>query len=150
MIKTILEKAKSAISQPIKPDPEQSPKATPEAIPSPVLEPEPEVILKPSGPRDAKALAVEAARQVGYKAGDKVTAVILRAQTARHPKMLFVEVPDWSEPVICWVKDAASWRPVNPPYDRLKAEFTGTADVEGRLIFQSSDECKKSRLIRRK
>ena len=149
MIKTILTKAKSAVSQPT-----SQPEAAPAPIPQPAAEPspapKPEAILKPSTPKTAKELAVETAAQVGYNAGDEVTAVICRHQTARHPKMLFVEVPDWSEPVVCWVKDAASWRPVNPPYDRLKCRWSGMADVEGRLIFESSDECKKSRLIRRK
>ncbi len=144
MIKSILTKAKSAVSQPI-----SQPEATPAPIPQPAPTPQPEAILK-STPKTAKELAVETAAQIGYSAGDAVTAKIIRAQTARHPKMLFVEVPDWSEPVICYVKDAASWRPVNPPYDRLKCRWSGMADVEGRLIFESSDECKKSRLIRRK
>jgi hypothetical protein len=148
MIKSILTKAKSAVSQPISP-----PEAAPAPIPQPAAEPspapKPEAILK-STPKTAKELAVETAAQIGYSAGDVVTAVICRHQRARHPRMLFVEVPDWSEPVICYVKDAASWRPVNPPYDRLKCRWSGMADVEGRLIFESSDECKKSRLIRRK
>lgn len=147
MIKTILQRAKSTISQPI---------SQPEAIPSPAPEAvaqsapsKPEPAPKPAN-RPASVLALEAAAQAGYVSGEKVRAKICRHQPARHPKMLFVEVPDWSEPVICWVKDAASWQPVNPPYDRLKCEFSGMADVEGRLLFQSSDECKKSRLIRRK
>ena len=149
MIKTILTAAKSTISQP-KSQPAPEPPAEP-AKPAPEVIPEaaPEAILKPT-PKTAKALAVETAAQIGYSAGDEVTAVICKHQTARHPKMLFVEVPDWSEPVICYVKDAKSWQPVNPPYDRLKARWSGMADVEGRLIFESADECKKSRLIRRK
>jgi len=140
MIKTILTKAKSTVSQP---------EATPEAVPQPAAAPKPEVNLKTT-PKTAKALAVETAVQVGYSAGDEVTARIRRHQPARHPRMLFVDVPDWSEPAVCWVKDAKSWQPVNPPYDRLKARWSGMADVEGRLIFESADECKKSRLIRRK
>jgi hypothetical protein len=115
----------------------------------PISQPAPEADLKPAA-KTAKALAVETAAQIGYSAGDEVTAVICRHQTARHPNMLFVEVPDWSEPVICFVKDAKSWQPVNPPYNRLKARWSGMADVEGRLVFESADECKKSRLIRRK
>jgi hypothetical protein len=149
MIKDILQRAKSTLSQPTSqpaPEPPAEPaKPAPEAIP----EAAPEAILK-AAPKTAKELAVETAVQVGYSAGEEVTAVICRHQTARHPKMLFVEVPDWSEPVICFVKDAKSWQPVNPPYDRIKARWSGMADVEGRLIFESSDECKKSRLIRRK
>jgi hypothetical protein len=144
MIKDILTKARSTISQPI-----SQPEVAPAPISQPARTPQPEAILK-STPKTAKELAVETAAQVGYSAGDEITAVICRHQPARHPNMLFVEVPGWSEPVVCWVKDAASWQPVNPPYNRLKARWSGMADVEGRLIFESADECKKSRLIRRK
>jgi hypothetical protein len=149
MIKQILTAAKSTLSQPISQPPAEPAKPIPSPTPEPSPAPKPEAILKAT-PKTPKELAVETAAQIGYSAGDAVTAKIIRAQTARHPKMLFVEVPDWSEPVICYVKDAASWRPVNPPYDRLKCRWSGMADVEGRLIFESSDECKKSRLIRRK
>lgn len=149
MIKSILTKAKSAVSQSIS-QLEPAPEPVPQPAPEPTPAPQPEAILRPATPKTPKELAIETAAQVGYSAGDVVTAKILRAQTARHPKMLFVEVPDWSEPVICYVKDAKSWQPVNPPYDRLKCRWSGMADVEGRLIFESSDECKKSRLIRRK
>jgi hypothetical protein len=145
MIKDILQRAKSTLSQPIS-QPAPEPPAEP-AKPAPA--PQPEAILK-AAPKTAKELAVETAVQVGYSAGDEVSAVICRHQTARHPNMLFVEVPGWSEPVVCFVKDAKSWQPVNPPYNRLKARWSGMADVEGRLIFESADECKKSRLIRRK
>ncbi|NBW13929.1 MAG: hypothetical protein EBR82_38590 [Caulobacteraceae bacterium] len=145
MIKDILTKAKSAVSQPI-----SQPEAAPTPIPQPAPAPKPEAILKATPKKTHKELAVETAAQVGYSAGDEVTARICRHQPARHPRMLFVDVPDWSEPVVCWVKDAASWQPVNPPYDRIKARWSGMADVEGRLIFESADECKKSRLIRRK
>lgn len=152
MIKQILTKAKSAISQPISQAVEQ-PAEPPAPVPSPTPEaapaPKPEAILM-ANPKTAKELAVETAAQVGYSAGDEITAVICKHQPARHPKMLFVQVPDWSEPVVCWVKDAAGWRPICPPHDRLKARWSGMADVEGRLIFESSDECKKSRLLRRK
>jgi hypothetical protein len=149
MIKQILTAAKSTLSQPISQPPAEPAKPIPSPALKPSPTPKPEAILK-STPKTAKELAVETAAQVGYSAGDEVTAVICRHQRARHPRMLFVEVPDWSEPVVCYVKDAKSWQPVNPPYDRLKCRWSGMADVEGRLIFESSDECKKSRLIRRK
>jgi hypothetical protein len=156
MIKDILQRAKSTFSQPVsqpaEPPAQPRPIAPERALgtaPQPAPAAEPEAILR-AAPKTPKALAVETAAQVGYSAGDEVTAVICRHQTARHPKMLFVNVPDWSEPVICYVKDAKSWQPVNPPYDRIKARWSGMADVEGRLIFESADECRKSRLIRRK
>ena len=151
MIKTILTAAKSTFSQPISQPAPKPPTDADRAQPRPTapMGTPPEAILK-AAPKTAKELAVETAVQVGYSAGDEVSAVICRHQTARHPNMLFVEVPGWSEPVVCFVKDAKSWQPVNPPYNRLKARWSGMADVEGRLIFESADECKKSRLIRRK
>ncbi len=151
MIKTILTAAKSTFSQPISQPAPEPPTDTDRAQPRPAVPmgTPPEAILK-AAPKTAKELAVETAVQVGYSAGDEVSAVICRHQTARHPNMLFVEVPGWSEPVVCFVKDAKSWQPVNPPYNRLKARWSGMADVEGRLVFESADECKKSRLIRRK
>lgn len=150
MIKDILQRAKSTISQPSS-QPKPTASTEPAAAPSePVPQPTPEASLKPASPRDARELAVMSAKQAGYSAGNEVTGAICRHQPARHPKMLFVMVPDWHDAVLCWVKDAKSWLPVNPPYDRLKCRWTGMADVEGRLIFESADECKKSRLIRRK
>jgi len=107
MIKDILQRAKSTISQPISQPAKEQPAEAPKPAASPTPAPKPEAILK-AAPKTPKELAVETAAQIGYSAGDVVTAKIIRAQTARHPKMLFVEVPDWSEPVICYVKDAAS------------------------------------------
>jgi len=147
MIKDILTRAKSTFSQPAPEPPTDADRAQPR--PTAPMGAPPEAILK-AAPKTAKELAVETAVQVGYSAGDEVSAVICRHQTARHPNMLFVEVPGWSEPVVCFVKDAKSWQPVNPPYNRLKARWSGMADVEGRLVFESADECKKGRLIRRK
>jgi len=149
MIKDILTRAKSTFSQPISQPAPEPPAEPAKPAPEPAPAPQPEAILK-AAPKTARELAVETAVQVGYSAGDEVSAVICRHQTARHPNMLFVEAPGWSEPVVCFVKDAKSWQPVNPPYNRLKARWSGMADVEGRLIFESADECKKSRLIRRK
>jgi hypothetical protein len=112
-------------------------------------DPAPESALR-AIPKTPREQSLETAAQVGYRGGEKVTGQICRHQPARHPKMLFVAVPDWAEPVVCWVKDAASWQPVCPPYDRIRCEFSGTADVEGRLVFQSADESKRNRLLRRK
>jgi hypothetical protein len=80
--------------------------------------------------------------------GDEVTAVIERHQRGVHPHILMVMVPDFGELVRCHVKDAKSWLPVNPPFNRLKARFTGMATNEGELIFESSDICKANRLRR--
>jgi hypothetical protein len=145
MIKDILTKAKSAISQPISQPaqvvaPEPAKPAPKAEIPSPAKAP-----AKALTPKEQ---AEQTAKQVGYNSGDEVGAAICRHQPARHPHLLFVEVPDWSVPVRCWVKDAASWMPANPPYNRLKARYTGMASVEGDLIFESSDVSRKSRLLK--
>ena len=103
MIKQILTAAKSTLSQPISQPAAEPAKPIPSPAPEPAPAPKPEAILK-STPKTAKELAVETAAQIGYSAGDVVTAVICRHQRARHPRMLFVEVPDWSEPVVCYVK----------------------------------------------
>lgn len=147
MIKQILTAAKSTLSQPIS-QPAQVVAAEP-AKPAPKAE-IPSPAKAPAKALTPKEQAEQTAKQVGYNSGDEVGAVICRHQPARHPHLLFVEVPDWSVPVRCWVKDAASWLPSNPPHNRLKARYTGMASVEGDLIFESSDVSRKSRLLRQK
>lgn len=80
--------------------------------------------------------------------GDEVGAEICRHQRGLHPHLLMVMVPGWGDPARCWVKDARSWQPVNPPFNRLKCRFTGMATNEGELMFESSDVCKANRLRR--
>ena len=155
MINTLLKKAtetfnkeivSKAPSQPdVAPEP---PKATtspkPETVPSPA--PEPAVEPQPID-QSPRALALRAAEAAGWRAGDvQVRAKILRHQPSK--RFLMVEVENWGEPVICHVKDAQSWLPVNPPFDTLDARFSATATAEGKLLFDSSDLCKASRLRR--
>ena len=121
--------------------------------PAPAPEPQPTEPTKPAPIAPApklspKDLALETARQVGYEQGDEVTGAIERHQKGLHPHLLMVMVPDWAVPVRCWVKDAKSWLPVNPPFNRLKCRFTGMATNEGELIFESADICKANRLRR--
>lgn len=129
MIKDILTRAKSTISQP-------------------VSQPTEKPADKPAPPLTPKEQAEAAAAKAGYSAGDEVGAVICKHQPARHARLLFVEVPDWGQPVRCWVKDAQSWLPSNPPHNRLKARYTGMASVEGDLVFESADVSRKSRLLK--
>lgn len=123
----------------------------PSSVPSPV-EPaaEPAVTAPEPAPIDnsPQALALRAAEAAGYSMGDEVGAEICRHQRGLHPHLLMVMVPDFGEPVRCHVKDAKSWQPVNPPFNRLKCRFTGMATNEGELIFESSDICKANRLRR--
>lgn len=153
MINTLIKKtvetfnkatASPEISQPepaLKPEPETAPIVSP-AEPA-VTAPEPAPI-----DNSPQALALRAAEAAGYTMGDEVGAEICRHQRGLHPHLLMVMVPDFGEPVRCHVKDAKSWQPVNPPFNRLKCRFTGMATNEGELIFESSDVCKANRLRR--
>jgi hypothetical protein len=144
MIKDILKRAKSTISQP-----QSQPASEPAEATKPIPEAIPEVIPEaPSPSLTPKQQAEAAAAKAGYTAGTEVGAMICKHQPARHPKLLFVTVPDWDAPVRCWVKDAASWLPANPPHNRLKARYTGMASVEGDLVFESADVSRKSRLLK--
>lgn len=147
MIKDLIHLAKSTISQPAS-QPQPVPPPEPAPLPQDAPATEPEAILKPSGPKTDKELALESAKQAGYSAGDEVGAEIVRQQKSLHPHLLMVMVPAWAVPVRCWVKDAQSWFPVNPPFNRLNARYTGMATNEGELIFESADICKASRLRR--
>ena len=120
------------------------------AVPSPAIAP-----AEPSAPKPEPApidlspreLALRAAEAAGWKPGDiQPRAKILRHQPSKM--FLLVQVDGWGEPVICHVKDAQSWLPVNPPFDTLEARFSGTATAEGKLLFISKDLCKASRLRR--
>lgn len=146
--KTVETFNKPTVSQPIS-QPEPEPAATPEpaSAPTPAVEPAP-IDNSP------QALALRAAEAAGWRIGDEQP----MAEICRHqPSKMFllVKVDNWGEPVICHVKDAMSWRPVNaphcclpPPHNRLECRFAGAATPEGRLIFESSDICKANRLRR--
>jgi hypothetical protein len=146
MIKDILKRAASTLSQP-KSQPASEPAEATKPIPEAIPEVIPEALSPSLTPKDQ---AEAAAAKSGYTAGTEVGASICKHQPARHPKLLFVNIPDWDAPVRCWVKDAASWLPANPPHNRLKARFTGMASVEGDLVFESADVSRKSRLLKSK
>jgi len=144
MLNNILARAKSTFSQPQAQPAAVPPEPEPEPIPSPVAAPIPEPAPIDQSPR---AIALRAAEAAGWKPGDvQVRAKILRHQPSRM--FLLVEVENWGEPVICHVKEAESWKPINPPFDTLDARFSGTATAEGKLLFDSKDLCKAGRLRR--
>lgn len=120
------------------------PEEKPAAVPIP---PAAEKLLQ-AVPATAKGLAEESARQKGMMAGDEFVAMLEQRQRGIHPFILTATVPGWGDAVQVYVKDAKSWLPVNPPFNRLKARYTGMANVEGVLIFESADICKASRLRR--
>lgn len=141
MIKTILKRTKPTTSQ-LQPEPEPMAASEPSPAPQPVADPKP-IDQSP------RALALRAAEAAGWSPGDEQPmAEICRYQPSKM--FLLVMVNDWPEPVICRVKDALSWLPVNPPFNRLTCRFTGTATAEGRLIFESADLCKAGRLRRQR
>ena len=147
MINTLLRKAAETFNKPTaavptapEPSPEAPAKETPpSALLAPAAAPEPAPI-----DQSPRALALRAAEAAGWKAGDiQPRAKILRHQPAKM--FLLVEVENWGEPVICHVKDASSWSPVDPRFSTLDARFCGTATAEGRLLFESPDICKAKR-----
>jgi hypothetical protein len=149
---TLIDKAKTFLKpqplSPSKPAPVE-PEPEPAAVPVAAVEPKPEANLVAT-PKSAKELAEETARQVGFRQGDEFANIRLcKAQTPRNSHMLYIEnLPNWSERAICWVKDAESWKPVCPPHDKLKVKYTGMANVDGVLMFESSDISKRNRLRR--
>jgi len=152
-MQTILEKAKVLFKP--QPQPAPAPVSGPNPVSEPVAAPPVEPVSAPeaklvAAPKSAKELAEETARQVGIEQGDEFANIKLcKAQTPRNARMLYIEgIPNWSERAICWVKDAESWKPVCPPFDTLKAKYTGMATTEGVLQFESSDISKRNRLRR--
>jgi hypothetical protein len=129
MIKHILSAAKSTISQPI---------SQPEPVPSPAPEAKPEAILK-AAPLSDQQLAETVAKQVGYQPGDQVTGSVLPKKIP-NGRLLYVSVPDWSEPVICSVQNAADWS----AGERIKCVYV-KADPEGRLVFENRDGIRRNR-----
>ena len=126
MINALVTKAKSTISQSIS----QPAKPTPEA--------KPEAILK-AAPVTDQQLAETVAKQVGYQPGDQVTGAVLPKKIP-NTRLLYVSVPDWSEPVICSVQNAADWS----AGERIKCVYV-KADAEGRLVFENRDGIRRNR-----
>jgi hypothetical protein len=127
MIKSILTAAKSTTSQPIsQPAPEASPEVTPEDI------------LK-AAPVTDQQLAEMAAKQVGYQPGDEVTGRVMAKKIPNAHKLL-VMVPDWSEPVLCEVQNAADWS----GNESIRCRYF-KANAEGVLLFENRDGVRRNR-----
>jgi hypothetical protein len=126
MINALVTKAKSTISQSFS----QPAKPAPEA--------QPEAILK-AAPVTDQQLAETVAKQVGYQPGDQVTGAVLPKKIP-NTRLLYVSVPDWSEPVICSVQNAADWS----AGERIKCVYV-KADTEGRLVFENRDGIRRNR-----
>jgi hypothetical protein len=126
MIKHILSAAKSTVSQSVSQPTEKPTKPTPEAI------------LK-AAPLNDQQLAEIVAKQVGYQPGDQVTGAVLPKKIP-NTRLLYVSVPDWSEPAICSVQNAADWS----AGERIKCVYV-KADTEGRLVFENRDGIRRNR-----
>jgi len=134
--------AKSHFSTATPQPPPQAP--TQKAPPSPPLAPAAPIPEPAPIDQSPRAIALRAAEAAGWKAGDiQPRAKIMRHQPSRM--FLLVEVENWGDPVICHVKNAPSWSPVDPRFSTLDARFCGTATAEGRLLFESPDICKAKR-----
>jgi hypothetical protein len=125
-----LTKAKSAIGQPVS-QPAQVVSAEP-------AKPTPEATLK-AAPVTDQQLAETVAKQVGYQPGEQVNGSVLPKKIP-NTRLLYVSVPDWSEPVICSVQNAADWS----AGERIKCVYV-KADTEGRLVFENRDGIRRNR-----
>jgi hypothetical protein len=125
-----LTKAKSAIGQPVS-QPAQVVAAEP-------AKPTLKATLQ-AAPVTDQQLAETVAQQVGYQPGDQVTGAVLPKKIP-NIRLLYVSVPDWSEPVICSVQNAADWS----AGERIKCVYV-KADTEGRLVFENRDGIRRNR-----
>jgi hypothetical protein len=82
----------------------------PEPSPAPTPEPTPEPPLHTAAPKPTNV--------AGYTQGDEVTAVV-SSKSCPHPKMLFIQVPDWDGLAITYVQEKKDWR----TNDRMKVRF---------------------------
>jgi hypothetical protein len=130
MINALVTKAKSTISQSFS-QPAQVAAAEP-------AKPTPKATLK-AAPVTDQQLAETVAKQVGYQPGDQVTGAVLPKKIP-NTHLLYVSVPDWSEPVICSVQNAADWS----AGERIKCVYV-KADTEGRLVFENRDGIHRNR-----
>jgi hypothetical protein len=122
MIKTILTRAKSTLSQPVSQPPE-----------------DPTEALLKATPVSDQQLAETSAKQVGYQPGDETEAIVL---PKRFPNgnMRLVSVERWAEPVLCSVQNADDWK----PGERIWCRYV-KANAEGVLLFENRDGIRRNR-----
>lgn len=84
-------------------------------------------------PLDQKALAEEAARQVGWQRGDKVKGKVINRQM-RNKNFVWAEVGGWSEPVMVSVHAQWEW-PAGSP---INCEYV-YANADGHLVFNTKE-----------
>ena len=134
MIKDILSRAKSTVSQTI-----SQPDAKP-AIPSPSKPPvEPQPI--DNSPRGLAKAAAEAA---GFILGDQYQGVTARNKPA-NAKLLWASVDNWGEPVLFSVQNSSDWS----ASERIWGHYAGP-DAQGRLVFENRDGVRRNKFGRRR
>ena len=87
------------------------PSPQPEAAPEPLLPAGRETVPFPEATHKPTTVA-------SYTQGDEVTAVV-SSKSCPHPKMLFIQVPDWDGLAITYVQEKKDWR----TNDRMKVRF---------------------------
>lgn len=136
MIKDLIHRAKSSISQPVS-QPEDKPETKPTAASpaKPAVEPKP----IDNSPR---ALAEAAAEAVGF-----VKSVEYQGTLTRHKpqnrKMRWATVDNWGEPVLYSVQNADDWS----ASERIWGHYAG-ADADGRLMFDNRDGIRRNKYRR--
>ena len=84
-------------------------------------------------PFDQKALAEEAAKQVGWQRGDKVKGKVINRQMV-NKNFVWAEVGGWSEPVMVSVHGQWEW-PAGSP---INCEYV-YANSDGHLVFNTKE-----------
>lgn len=77
---------------------------------------------EPTPPQDSPRPTTVA----GYTQGDEVTAAVSR-KTCPHPKMLFIEVPEWEGLAVTYVQEKKDWRTgdrMTVRFARMRPDYT--------------------------
>jgi hypothetical protein len=110
MINELIKKATDTFKGQPAPQPEADRAQPRPTVPMGTPEPTPERPLPTDGHKPTQV--------AGYTQGDEVTAAV-SSKSCPHPKMLFINVPDWDGLAITYVQEKKDWR----PSDRIKVKF---------------------------
>jgi hypothetical protein len=110
MINELIKKATDTFKGQPAPQPEANRAQPCPTVPMGTPEPAPERPLPTDGHKPTQV--------AGYTQGDEVTAAV-SSKSCPHPKMLFINVPDWDGLAITYVQEKKDWR----TGDRMKVKF---------------------------
>jgi hypothetical protein len=91
--------------------------------------PQPEAASKAPEPTPERPPPTDGHRPTqvaGYTQGDEVTAAV-SAKSCPHPKMLFINVPDWNGLAITYVQEKKDWRTgdrMTVKFARMRPDYT--------------------------